>query len=297
MIYGRLFFISWFFSFAISCFIMVTISCYFIKKTKIVTTYQTKKIVIFDLGNVLIRTNNYKALQFLGIKDALFYRIFNWKSFNALQQTLCLIIDTYHLPLRYTPLCDAYGVQLPHLFSEMLKGTHTELIAYPIARKALEKSVGCFYNKREERLCKKIAELMFNPEVLIETQELIKEGVLLLKQCIDCQHEVFICSNMTNEMFELLKIKFPELFSLIPEENIIISAQVKAVKPEPSMYSIVCKKLKKIGFSPTKKTCVFIDDQLENIEGLKNFPISGIHKKTSFKSVKKALKKQGFLKK
>lgn len=297
MAYCRLFIASWFFSFGTSCLILFYFTAYYFQKPEFSVPLQERKIVIFDLGNVLIRTNHYKALRYLGIKDTLFYRFFHWRSFQALQSTVCTLLDTYTLPIDHTPLCDSYGRQLPHLFSDTLKGVCTESQARPLAYQALKNSENCFYNKREERLCKKTIELMFNPELLITTQELMKDGFLLLKECLAAHHEVFICSNMSEEMFELIKNKFPELFSLIPEENIIISAHVKAVKPEQAFYTIVCKRLIKKGLKPTKETCFFIDDQLENIEALNNQPIQGIHKKSSFKNIKKFFKKQGLLKK
>ena len=162
-------------------------------------------------------------------------------------------------------MCDHFGDCLPFLFCQVLKGKITESQALECVNEAIEKNKNHFCSLREQELCKKVARMMFDHELLISLQEEVKAGVELLQECIKNGHTVLIFSNYGPQSFAELKKKFPHIFNQIPDAHLIISGHVGHVKPEPSAFDHLEKRLKELGITADPATCFFIDDQKENI--------------------------------
>ncbi len=252
----------------------------------------SRKAVIFDLGNVLIKTSRKKALQYLGKMNLLNYWLVDNKNSHALRTTFYDFLDdkvqTTHQKI---DILDPYGKSLPQVFCKLLKGHHNESECHDTIKKLITLHADTFSSAREQELCLKLAAIFFEPTHHVALQETIKEGVTLLHTCHAQGHELFILSNYGEESFALLKEKFPLIFELIPENNLIISAHVKTAKPEKEMYQILLERLKFAGIFPHHTTCFFIDDQEENIDAAQKHAITALHKKgNDLRSVKKKLK-------
>jgi epoxide hydrolase-like predicted phosphatase len=65
-------------------------------------------------------------------------------------------------------------------------------------------------------------------------------------------------------------------------EEIVVSAEVHLVKPDPKIYEIALRQLK----VPAQKA-VFIDDFIENIEGAENVGMTGIHFRSTAEVIEK----------
>lgn len=88
------------------------------------------------------------------------------------------------------------------------------------------------------------------------------EGTIsLIKSLKENGYKLFIISNFAKEKFEILTAKydFNKYF-----DGIIISAEVKALKPSAEIYEILFSK-----FNLKPQECVFFDDLKENVEGAK----------------------------
>lgn len=250
-----------------------------ISRKNIEHTYNHKKVIIFDLGGVLLETNMRKAINFLGISDLSAYKLFDWKNPSALKFLFYTILHQYHLE-KNSSICDPYGDPLPLLLCDIMKGNLSESDCHALALELLHKNRDLFCSKREHRLCKKTTEMLLDPKIFIQFQELYTEGFLLLQECINRGYIIIILSNYGKEGFELVFQKFPQLFENIRPDHIIVSAHVGCAKPEQEIYQLVLQKIRELGINPHYMNCFLIDDQKENVEGAQAVGITGIHHKS-----------------
>ena len=117
-----------------------------------------------------------------------------------------------------------------------------------------------FANKSEKNLILALSNLILTPELLAKTQQPIKEAIDFLKECKKNNFIIYVLSNFDSEGFEAVYNKYPQLFNLIDRKNIIVSGNVKTVKPDHKIYKHL---LKTYNLDP--QTCVFFDDRPENV--------------------------------
>ncbi len=258
---------------------------------------QEKTAVVFDIGGILTKTNMKAAFDTLGKGKVSAYCLIDWKSPHGLRPLLYELLK--ELSDKENKLvCDPYGDCIPYIFYEILLGHITEEAALEKVLNLIKKNPKYFYNKREQILCHRAAEIMFDHKLLVSLQEEIKAGVQLLQECQQAGHEIFIFSNYGPQAFDELKKKFPHIFKTIPEKNIIVSAHIKAVKPHASAYDELKKRLAKAGIKRNLKTCFFIDNQRENISQSEKHGITGIYvENQKFAGARKTLFKHNILKK
>jgi len=252
------------------------------------TKKQPKKVIIFDIGGILITTNINTALNVLGSKSLAAYSFFDWRSPHNLRPVVYKLIDLLSTE-KNTTVCDHFGDYLPFLFCQVLKGKIMESQALELVLKTIECNKDHFCSVREQELCKKVAQMMFDHELLISLQEEVKAGVELLQECIKQGHTVLIFSNYGPQSFAELKKKFPHIFNQIPDTHLIISGHVGHAKPELSAFEQLEKRLKQLGITAQPDTCFFIDDQKENIRQSSK-KITAIHvEKQNFKEAEKTI--------
>ncbi len=86
----------------------------------------------------------------------------------------------------------------------------------------------------------------------------LSETVELMKRLKEAGYSVYGLSNWSAETFPLVREKY-EFFNLL--DDIILSGEVGAIKPEPEIFEIA---LERIGRAAQE--CLFIDDAPANIE-------------------------------
>ncbi|MFI5332764.1 MAG: HAD-IA family hydrolase [Candidatus Babeliales bacterium] len=257
--------------------------------------------VIFDLNGVLFTISKKKAMGQLGFLDIISYTAMG-RSLTDLEDTIFDVLDQlrpyfkcYHCAHEndeHDELIPLHkGKPLPHIMRDWMQG---EISGEEILAKALpyvdkldaEKQ---FCNKQEKRLVKRTIEMLFDPEIRADVSKPIKAGVKLVERCKRLGHKVYLMSNMDIEFVDLLKEKYPEIFDQF--DGVIISADVKKLKPYRDIYTHTLKKYK---INPA--TCYLIDDQEENIQGAHRHGITGIlcdfH---HYKEVRNELRKYGVL--
>ena len=102
----------------------------------------------------------------------------------------------------------------------------------------------------------------------------IPETVMLLNKLKRANnHRLYALTNWSAETFPvaLQRYEFLQHF-----EGILVSGEEKTLKPFPKIYEIL---LERYQINPVMS--VFIDDNVENVEGAKRFGIKGIHYKSS----------------
>jgi putative hydrolase of the HAD superfamily len=260
--------------------------------------------ILFDLNGVLFRLSKMKSLQHLGIGTTISYIMQGGK------------MDTLEMPDRHTTLegklfAILHQLDPEELPNEELMPLHKNAVLPKIMRDWLAGTVDSydaitrihnqidylasrnefFINKTEIDLMKKIATLVFDPEVRAEIYKPIKKGVDLVKSCKKRGYEVYLISNMDTKLVELLQEMHPEIFELF--DGKIISAEVNTIKPYPDIYMYTL-----LNYNLDPDNCYLIDDQHENLLGAEAVGIDGFlcdHRK--YKNVVKAMKKEGLLEK
>jgi HAD superfamily hydrolase (TIGR01549 family) len=223
--------------------------------------------IIFDLGGVLIDTDNTRAFWELGPINLLRY----WKQNHSnnhlvtiFYKTLNAITQTENNP---DNICDHQARSLPLLMCEWLKSTKSCQEIRAIVYQAIDQHPEWFNSSQEQRMMAYMTRMIFTPDLFCRTRTLIPEGVEFVKECKRMGHRVYILSNWDNESFRIVRSQYSDFFSLF--DGIIISGDIGAAKPQPLMYDQFTKQ-----FDPA--TCIFIDDQPENIAAAQIKGIYGI---------------------
>ncbi|MBV6452299.1 MAG: Phosphoglycolate phosphatase [Anaerolineales bacterium] len=99
--------------------------------------------------------------------------------------------------------------------------------------------------------------------------EAITGSVEILKRLKAKGYPLYGLSNWSAETFPFAREKY-DFFELF--DDMVISADVRAVKPEPEIFEIMLGKIRK----PANE-CLFIDDSLANIEQAKRMGFVTIH--------------------
>jgi epoxide hydrolase-like predicted phosphatase len=112
----------------------------------------------------------------------------------------------------------------------------------------------------------------------------LRTGMVNLVKQLKRNYIVALLSNADNIFRDLLKIKFhaDQLF-----HDVIISAEVGVAKPDPTIFTITCDKLK-----VEKKECIFIDDSARNVESAISVGIHAIQYRNTV-HLRKELKQLG----
>ncbi len=256
------------------------------------------KAVIYDLNGVLVKINKMGIAQEIGFKDTMFYYLLDCKDKADVQrrlfETLATLDGYENSP--HTP-CGESGEPMPKIMCRWMNGDmkdpQQELVRINQKIEQL-KQEGFFKNNREHRVIKNTINTMFHPSQLNKHRKPIKPMLKIVQEITDhgtCKQCVL--SNWDEPSFkDFLTTKTGKaLTDVIAEKDIVISAQIKCNKPHPDAFGHVmdCNGL-------AACECIFIDDQLENVEAARKLGMVGIQvKDNNYKEVKKELKKLNVL--
>lgn len=211
--------------------------------------------IIFDLGGVLLNPNKSAVAHKAGLLKLAFFALSTMENprstfFNILSE-INPYSDTDIIP------CDETGAQLPGIMCDWLKGIPSKKIL-----KKIEQKLTTAHPLWD------LANAIFEPKSMADTQKLIKEGQMFVQECIAQGHCVYVLSNWDAESFTHLYMKYPEFFSLF--SGIVISGDCGLLKPDPKIYQHL---LLEYGIHASE--CFFIDNQPENIYGASQTGIAG----------------------
>lgn len=91
----------------------------------------------------------------------------------------------------------------------------------------------------------------------------------IMKRLKKAGYQLYGLSNWSAETFPMARRKY-DFFNLL--DDIVISGEVGAIKPEPAIFEIM---LKRIGRPASE--CLFIDDALANIEAARAMGFATVH--------------------
>lgn len=254
------------------------------------------KDIFFDLGGVIFETSKARAISKLGFK-CFFYPDLQ----NHFFEFLCYID-----PKNDEPEDDEAtykGSKLPPLLCKWQKGKFNCYEVSNFICDQVDKHPEFFESKlgsgkTKKNLIKTSASL-FLPENAVYVTKPKKEMIRLLKEIRNQKdkngnpaHKLGIISNHDWETVQAFMKAYPEIFENFDQDRIIISSQVKMIKPNKNIYQHVKKKFK---LSDDAAENIFIDDQDENIISSDNNGFTGI-KHISANKTRKQLKKLGVIK-
>ncbi len=266
------------FSFLLLFFIIQTV---FIHNSASLLEKNKSKVIVFDIGGVLLLTDSFVSLKKLGITTTLAYA-WQQKSWNSDALRLkffqvLLAIEPFDPKKTYT-VKDDHGVLIPPVMLNWLTGTSGSVIKKQI-KVFMAQNKSFFKSKQEAELVKNLANMVFEPYNFIKSRKLNSSVVKLLPILAQHKYTILLCSNWDSESFEFCKKKFPEIFNYV--DGYIISGQEKCLKPNPEIFQRLIEKYK---IDPTQQLCLFIDDQKENRATAKQFGFRTYHPDT-FKKI------------
>jgi len=235
-----------------------------------------KKVVIFDLGDVLIRTSKSIAFDHIGLKKISLYLLFDHRTPESTPAILYDLLNKVRGQRINNTICDPYGNVLPDIFCEALTGKRPEHECLAEVLRIIEQNKRHFCSKREQKIACVLAHFMFDAQTLCNLQVLNNDALNLLRDCVNRGHHVFIFSNFSPRAFDLVKNKFPEIFALVPADNIIVSGYIGHAKPHATAYQLLIERLSSLGITPHHRSIFFLDDQQENVAAAVAHGITGI---------------------
>jgi FMN phosphatase YigB (HAD superfamily) len=235
--------------------------------------------LFFDLNGVLVKTSKLKAFKKLGM-EAIGYPNLKSRFIEFMN-----FIDENKSEIMFQ------GQKFPTFLCEWQKGNKTCKETTDFIASSAEKNLDFFKSKTEQKLIKKSAEF-FLPENHVEINKPINSMIHIVKQCKNKKDKkgnpintVFLTSNFDKETFELIKKAFPQISDLFDEDKIIISAEIKQIKPDKEFYLHIIDK-----FKLKKEECTLVDDTLENAQGARSIGINAIHHRNTYQTLKELKK-------
>lgn len=116
-----------------------------------------------------------------------------------------------------------------------------------------------------------------NWEMCMEPVEGAREFYQLVKEK---GYHTYVLSNACNRFFGY----FPRFYDLLSFEGIVVSSEVKMIKPNPDIYNYLLET-----YSLNPKECLFIDDLKTNVEAAKEFGVKGFLFENNYEDLKKFL--------
>lgn len=268
-----------------------------------------KKVIVFDLNNVLIKVNRgtigFKAM----LKTGFFNSLVHLQEMREAKEPLYSVLNQVGNK-HENPPCDDVGVELPAGLSESQAGTmpYHEVIkqAHAVIDRELARGT-LFKSKFQADFIRNIIEITFTPKLVLESIEPVKEGVAFLRDVAqDSEVAVMILSNFEAEAFSLVtkKNSLKPIFTTIPSGNWIVSGMFQDyhyTKPHPFLFEYLTT-LCQSRWAVEPHNIIFLDDQIENVTAARNagidaYQIDAHHLKESFKATRCAICKKHAVKK
>lgn len=206
-----------------------------------------KKVIIFDLGNVLVKESIVKISPQLGIKN-MFILLLQGK-LNKMKQLFFDVMEKE----------DGKGIysKYPRLFEMWLTNEYTSLEVKNCLTRRVQ--IDSTINNTQKSFLKNLIDITFTPTKFANIMTLHSGSSLLGEIPFDIP--IYLITNYNDESFEELKKKHPILFNRF--QDILVSGKIRIMKPTEEIFEIAIEKfeLKNV----PSKNILFIDDEEDNI--------------------------------
>lgn len=254
--------------------------------------------LIFDLGGVLLEKSSLQSMRSIGLTHFIGpFNVFDIerKLFSHLHKLKPLTPNSYHAYYKNT-------YPLPQIFCDWLAGFISSKDLLTLINNYFNHQLTIKKNKRELKLLRAIAQLIFTPEKMAKIIVPCKAGVKILKKCHQersgtlPKHKIFILTNWDAESFPLLyqHRKIRAIFN--KAEDIVVSSIAHLIKPDPRLFNLA---FEQFGIDPDKELTIYIDDEWHNIKAAQSLGKKQLHcihcKNSNFKHVYKELVRLGIV--
>ena len=244
------------------------------------TPFIQAKVLIWDIGDVLLETSRFGMGRSVGLSHFISYMLFDWKS-PRIEPILFDVLDTMDCP-ELPDSIQAFtkdGIPMPPIMCHWQAGTISgkEIVAQ--AEKHLDTlfDAGYFVSCREMRLIDKTIRSMFDPRTLATNMSPLWSGIRLLKECAHEYNEdgtprniLIALSNWDPSSFKIVKELHPDIFDHF--DHIVISGDTGRIKPRKAAYEHLIKT-----FKLTPSACLVIDDQAVNLDAAQELGFETFH--------------------
>lgn len=237
---------------------------------------QEKTHIIWDLSGTLFKPmKTGLTLQELADLSLVFYM---WSGKNEPSKLDLFALEVLNqaqesLP-EYQVIRLATGAPVPAVQCSLLAGLIDSQEACQEAMEAIPKVKNDGLTKEELVQVCRMLKTFFNPLALAHCMRPIPETENLVNRAAQNPHnQLYVLSNWDRESFAVFFKTESAQNGLhnFKRKNILISADIGYIKPQPEMYELFLAHYK---LDP--KTCFFIDDQEENIVAAQTFGIDGV---------------------
>lgn len=258
------------------------------------------KVILWDLGGVLLWPDKMKIARVVGISNFLSYMLLDWKNPNV-QGVIFEVLEFMETP---TPRAQeknragtSEGFDFPPIMCHWQDGSVTgpEIIKRSVPLIAKLHDLEFFESRHERKLVERTIRAMFDPVTLGNNFYFLDKGVALVNECKQVRgtngekHRNIIFSNFDPLSFDILKKNHPAFFKLFDE--IVISGYIGLIKPRPEAYKYLIET-----YNLDPKECILIDDQEINAVCARKHGIDAVVlKKNDFKKLRKELVAKGVL--
>jgi HAD superfamily hydrolase (TIGR01549 family) len=262
---------------------------------------QERPVILFDLGGVLLENKTRAVLKELGTTKLALYAILKRTSPRAIKLKLYEVLEKIRAAqpdMQNTPwgisvgnidgTADNDGTTVPGIMCDWMRGSSSYQIVHHVL-KTIESNKGWFKNGLEQTLVRRLARMIFTPQRFAATCKVSHDGLAFVRRCKQKGYRIAILSNWDRESIQIIKQAHPELFGLFDSQDIFISGEIGALKPDQKLFAHIKERL---GSGP----CILIDDQRENVKNAREAglmavlcgqksDILGIHHTPDFKQV------------
>ena len=235
--------------------------------------------VIFDLDGIFIETDKKQIESSLSFFEKAFMAKHTISHFSKpdkkwIFEMLNLITNGNIPEMNQSHQAYNEGLKMPQIMCEWQAGFRDSVQSQKLTNDLIEKALGeKIITKNNAHVLSLIADLTYNIKRFTASRKMTDGGMELLNSIKILmkyhehheQHEkqhlqVLLITNFADDQLTECRVKFPELFDLF-QDNIIVSGNVKIVKPDPSIFRMAIAK----GCDPSKT--LFVDDEMKNIDG------------------------------
>lgn len=233
------------------------------------------KTIIWDLGDTLIKADQFAMASQIGIGNLFLHALVDWKNPMDIKDQVFDVLELIENKTNreFTPTYKEK--ELPEIVCKWLEGkkTGSEICKEVNSFIHNNSEHEIFASNRHKKLIRNSVKAIFHPKCLAKHMNPIKPAIKLLEKCAKNKHRIIIFSNFDLQTFNYLKKlkKTSKIFRNVKSEDIVISGKTGLLKPDPKAYQYLIDKYK---LDP--KECIIIDDQTANIKTAETFGISGI---------------------
>jgi len=228
----------------------------------------TQLTIAFDLGGVLLETNEQTFAQELGEADLATYHQQTGKGRVQLWHLLYKVLKRMGYDNEATAgASDPAGNRTPGLACAWMLGTRSCRELQQLINPVIEEHPEWFCSNLEQTLFYRFVNLLFTPAWFARIQELQPGAYQLVRWCKKRGHRVVVLSNWCRESFGCMLEQHRVFFDLFDE--VIVSGRVGMMKPDPKIFHYLTR------YVPAA-SCIFIDNQQENIDAARKLGIHAI---------------------